>query len=388
MPEITLDNVTKFYPRQALGIDGVTLHVADGELLALVGPSGCGKTTTLRLIAGLEEPSAGTIKIGGRVMNGRPPAERDLALVFQRPALYPHRTVASNLEFSLELRQRSGWWSFLTSSGRKQAKARCERVASTAGLLGLDGLLDRYPAQLSGGQQQRVALGRALVRQPGVLLLDEPLSNLDVGLRQELRRELHLLQRQLQATMVYVTHDPEEALSLGDRVAVLERGRLLQVDRPETVFERPASRFVARFVGWPPMNFLDGELASHAGRLYFVCSKVRLPVPASLAESWGQWAERRLTLGVRPEDVRIVDLEVPQAWPAQVLLVESFGQGRLVTVSAGPEEIAVWQREDCQNQAQMDIMTAGSKVMIQVQVEKGYLFDRATGAALTQRPAG
>jgi multiple sugar transport system ATP-binding protein len=248
MPDLALQSVTKIYSPSGVGVHELTFDVADGELLVLVGPSGCGKSTTLRLIAGLEQSSSGTIRIGGKVANGVLPSERDVAMVFQRPALYPHRTVRDNLSFSLELRQ-SGYWRRLTAEGRLELQVRHQRASDTARLLGLDAVLDRYPAQLSGGQQQRVALGRAMVRQPGVLLLDEPLSSLDTGLRHELRRELHLLQRQLHATMLYVTHDPMEALSMGDRVAVMEGGRLLQIDRPEVLCNKPASEFVGRLIG-------------------------------------------------------------------------------------------------------------------------------------------
>jgi ABC-type sugar transport system ATPase subunit len=226
VPEINLNNVTKAYPSGTIGAQNVTLCVTDGELLALVGPSGCGKTTLLRLIAGLEQPDAGTISIGGQLMNGRPPHERNVGMVFQRPALYPNRTVRDNLAFSLKLRQGASVWRRISGQGRQFEQYCNERVNAAARLLRLEGELDRFPAQLSGGQQQRVALGRVLVLQPNVLLLDEPLSNIDAGLRQELGRELHLIQRQLHATMILVTHDIQEATSTGDRVAVMEQGRI------------------------------------------------------------------------------------------------------------------------------------------------------------------
>jgi ABC-type sugar transport system ATPase subunit len=377
MPELVLDNVTKVYPSNSIGVEQLTLRVPDGSLLALVGPSGCGKTTMLRLIAGLDEPSTGTISIGGKVVNGRAPSERDLAMVFQRPALYPHRTVRDNLAFSLRLRR------------RQQANVIGDRVSATAEMLGLESVLDRYPAQLSGGQQQRVALGRALVRQPGVLLLDEPLSSLDAVLRQELRRELHLLQRKLHATMVYVTHDPVEALCLGDFVAVMERGRLHQVDRGDVLLERPANRFVAGFVGWPPMNFLDGEIQAADSGLYFVSAAGRLPVPASKGQAWGAVVGQPITLGIRPQDVRLVDIDSPNGWPMSIRLVETLSLGDLTTLTCRTnEEMTALLTKGCQLPKRMDRMTPGESVGVTLMLENGYLFDRQSGAAVGASPAG
>jgi multiple sugar transport system ATP-binding protein len=387
MPELALENVTKVYPPNSVGVQQLTLRVADGALLALVGPSGCGKTTMLRLIAGLDEPSSGMIRIGGTIVNGQPPSRRDLAMVFQRPALYPHRTVRDNLAFSLKLRKAIAWWPF-SSKSRHQTNVIINRVITTARLLGLENVLNRYPSQLSGGQQQRVALGRALVRQPGVLLLDEPLSSLDAVLRQELRRELHLLQRELHATMVYVTHDPVEALSLGDCVAVLERGHLHQVDRGEALLQNPANRFVAGFVGWPPMNFLDGEIHAADGQVFFVGAAGRLPLPVSKMEAWSCAAGRPLTLGIRPQHVQLVDNNALHALPMSVRLVESLSHGALVTLTFQDEELMAWPTEGCQMHALMDTMAKGKNVMVHLQLENGYLFDRASGAAVGARPTG
>ena len=278
MAEVALKGVGKQYANGVQAVEGLDLVVADGELVVLVGPSGCGKTTTLRLIAGLEAPSAGLVRIGGSVVNGEPPNRRDVAMVFQRPALYPHLSVQANLGFGLKLRQ--GWW-----FGAPERRHRVEEVARA---LGLEDLLDRRPAELSGGQQQRVALGRALVRRPAVFLLDEPLAGLDAPLRLEMRRELHLLHRRLRATMIYVTHDQEEALTLGDRVVVLDRGRPQQSDRPAALYERPANRFVAAFLGWPPLSLLDGRLVEEDGRLCLVGDGEKLPVPGE----WRRFAGR------------------------------------------------------------------------------------------------
>ncbi len=253
MADLQLEGVAKTYPSGAMAVCDLNLSVGDGELLVLVGPSGCGKTTTLRLIAGLEEPTAGTIRLSGRIVNREPPRRRDVALVFQRPALYPHLSAHDNLAFGLRLAQRVPWWRHLLPIGDPPLPiADRQRIAAVVGMLSLGTLLDRKPAELSGGEQQRVALGRALVRQPGLLLLDEPLSNLDATLRIELRRQLLLLRRRFRATMLHVTHDQDEVLNLGDRVAVLDRGKLQQVDVPSALLQRPANRFVAGFLGSPP----------------------------------------------------------------------------------------------------------------------------------------
>ena len=243
MASISLEDVRKSYTSGQAAVAGVSLSVEDGELLVIVGPSGSGKSTVLRLIAGLESPTSGRIKLAGIDVTGTPPQDRDLAMVFQSYALYPHKSVRENLMFGLRMR-------------RVPAVAIAERVQHVAGVLGIDGLLDRRPAQLSGGERQRVALGRAVVRNPQAFLLDEPLSNLDPRLRASTRAELALLHRRLQATMIYVTHDQEEALTLGHRVAVLREGRLEQLGPPLELYSRPANTFVAQFIGAPPMNLL------------------------------------------------------------------------------------------------------------------------------------
>src|SRR5207245_10465916 len=234
MAQVQLEHVTKLYPNGVRGVSNLSLEVADGELLAIVGPSGSGKTTTLRLIAGLESVTSGTIRIGGRVVNAVAPRDRDLAMVFQRPALYPHLNVRRNILFGLKLRR--------AARSRQEREAAVEEVAR---LLRIEHLLNRKPAELSGGERQRVALGRAIIRRPAVFLLDEPLSHLDVGLRTEMRQELHLLQRRLRATMIYVTHDPAEALTLADHLVVLHCGTAVQAGRPAELCERPCNRTVA-----------------------------------------------------------------------------------------------------------------------------------------------
>jgi multiple sugar transport system ATP-binding protein len=385
MAQVALEHVSKKYPNGVQAVQDLTLTVADGELLVLIGPSGCGKTTTLRLIAGLETPSQGSIAIGGRVVDSVPPRDRDVALVFQQHVLYPHLSVRRNLGFGLEMRQRQRWplpW-------RREARARpdkllTQRVLQVAEMLGLKDVLDRLPGQLSGGQQQRVALGRAVVRQPAVLLLDEPLSHLDIRLRTELRRELHLLQRRLQATMVYVTHDPGEALMMGDRVGVLDGGILQQVDRPLLLYHHPANRRVASLVGWPPMSFLDGVVGPTEGELTLANGDARLRVPPA----WATFSGRPVTLGIRPEDVYLrpeshkimKDATSADGGRAdlamQVALIEPLGSMTLVTVRHGEWQLVA------RTAGQTDVMD-GQVVEVTVDMQRAHLFDRSSGRVLT-----
>lgn len=246
MAGLTLHKIKKVYENGVNAVQDIDLEIVDGEFMVLVGPSGCGKTTTLRMIAGLEEITGGILKIGDREMNDTPPGERNVSMVFQNYALYPHMTVFKNMAFGLK--------------ARKVHKSKIQEIVQeTAKKIGLEDLLQRKPGELSGGQRQRVALGRAMVRNPSVFLLDEPLSNLDAKMRTSMRRELALLQRELKATMVYVTHDQAEAMTLGDRICVMHEGRIQQVGRPMDVYENPANTFVASFLGNPPMNLLQGK---------------------------------------------------------------------------------------------------------------------------------
>jgi multiple sugar transport system ATP-binding protein len=294
MASLALKDVTKDYPGGVRAVDGASLDIADEQLVVLVGPSGCGKSTTLRLIAGLEEVSSGTIQIDGRIINTVPPRDRDVAMVFQTYALYPHLSVYENMAFGLRLRRRA--------SGLSRAEID-QRVRQAARMLGIDDLLDRKPGTLSGGQQQRVAVGRAIVRQPKVFLFDEPLSNADAKLRIEMRAELKRLQRRLRTTTVYVTHDQEEAMSLGDVIAVMNAGCIQQIGRPLEVYERPANRFVAGFVGTPTMNFLQGRIAAAGNEFDFVAGETRIRLNGRLAEAAEQNVDRDLILGIRPEGI-------------------------------------------------------------------------------------
>jgi multiple sugar transport system ATP-binding protein len=314
--EIVLDRVTKAYSGDVRGIDELSLDIADGEFMVLVGPSGCGKSTALRSIAGLEEITSGTISIGSRVVNHLPPKDRDIAMVFQNYALYPHMTVEQNLAFGLQQRKTP-----------KDEISR--RVNEAAGLLGLSDYLKRKPAALSGGQRQRVAMGRAIVREPQAFLMDEPLSNLDAKLRVSMRASLSQLHERLGVTTVYVTHDQVEAMTLGQRVCVLLDGKLQQVDSPQTLFNSPVNLFVAGFIGSPSMNFTKARLVRDDGAAV-VFADYRLPVGQDLLASrpgLDNYFGRELILGIRPSDFEDASLAEPQ-WPrlsARADVTEALG---------------------------------------------------------------
>ncbi|MBI2371072.1 MAG: ABC transporter ATP-binding protein, partial [Deltaproteobacteria bacterium] len=294
MAALTLERVTKQYPDGTVAVRDVTLRVEDREFVTLVGPSGCGKSTLLKLVAGLETPTAGTISIGETPVTDLPPRARDVAMVFQSYALYPHLTVYENLAFGLRLR-------------RLRPQEVDTRVREAAAVLGLGDLLDRRPGELSGGQQQRVAMGRAMVRRPRAFLMDEPLSSLDAKLRLHMRAELLRLRTRLGAPILYVTHDQGEALSLGDRVAVMHAGRLHQLDRPLALYERPADLFVAGFIGQPPMNFLEGRLGPFGDGAALIMGEIATPLPAALRPVRPAWLQEPLVVGIRPQDVRLLE---------------------------------------------------------------------------------
>jgi len=309
MADVQLVGVTKRFGA-VTAVDEVDLQIADGEFVTLLGPSGCGKTTTLNMIAGLEEVSAGEIRMGGRVVNDLSPFERDVAMVFQNYALYPHMTVGENIGFTLRLRK------------RPRAEIQ-ERVGRVADMLELGLLLDRLPRELSGGQQQRVALGRAVIREPAVFLFDEPFSNLDAALRIKMRGEIKELHQRLGVTSVFVTHDQEEALSISDRIAVYRAGRIEQVGTPEDVYARPASRYVARFIGSPQMDILAGDLVGAAdGAPGYRLGGAVFPAPRGL-DVIGS-----VDMGIRPEHVHLGD----EGTPARVRVVQPIGPATHVTV--------------------------------------------------------
>jgi len=319
MAGVAFQKVTKTYPDGTKAVDGLDLAIADGEFMVLVGPSGCGKTTALRMVAGLEEISAGAIRIGEQVVNDLDCGERDVAMVFQNYALYPHMSVYENLNFPLKL------------AGLSRAE-RQERIARTARMLGIEAHLARKPARLSGGQRQRVAMGRALVRQPQVFLMDEPLSNLDAKLRVQMRAEIAALQRSLGITAIYVTHDQVEALTMGDRIAIMRGGLLQQVAEPAVIYDAPANLFVAAFIGAPPMNLLDAEIVAEAGSLFLQIGPVRLKLAPEEAPPARQ--DSRVVVGFRPEKLRpSVGAPGERLLTGRVRFRESIGSDLFVTLA-------------------------------------------------------
>ncbi len=325
MATVSISDVGKSFGAVEV-LRNVSAELEDGEFLILVGPSGCGKSTLLRMIAGLESITTGTVRIGDRVVNTVPPNERDIAMVFQNYALYPQMTVAQNMGFALSL-------------ARVPKAEIAARVAATAQVLGLDSLLDRYPRHLSGGQRQRVAMGRAIMREPAVFLFDEPLSNLDAQLRVRMRAEIKTLQRRLGTTSIYVTHDQVEAMTMADRIVVMNGGRVEQMGAPLDLFDRPANRFVATFIGSPSMNFLRGTLATEGGPALLTADGARLPLAALPA---GRGAGDAVDLGIRPEHVV---LRPDDGAEAAVEVVEPMGSETLLTLLLGTERLAVLVRD-------------------------------------------
>jgi multiple sugar transport system ATP-binding protein len=393
--EITFERVSKIYEDGTLAVEDLDLAIEDGELMVMVGPSGCGKTTALRMLAGLEEISEGTISIGDEVVNDLSPKERDIAMVFQNYALYPHKTVAQNLEFGLRY--------------RKLPKPEIEeRVKHAAETLQIEEYLDRKPKALSGGQRQRVAMGRAIVREPQAFLMDEPLSNLDAKLRVQMRGEIHDLQRRLGVTTLYVTHDQTEAMTLGDRVAVMRDGRLQQVATPQVLYEHPVNEFVAGFIGSPSINMLEAELARADGRLAVSFGDHRLTVDDALARAHPGLEEhvgRPVLLGIRPEDLKDASLD-PGAPPdrrlaitcdyteplgAEVLVYFTVSAAAVVTFAAGEEDPALGapvrgtKGGGARLVARVDPRTGiveGSRAELAVDTGRLYFFDPETRAAI------
>jgi multiple sugar transport system ATP-binding protein len=353
---VALQGVTKRFG-DVVAVDHVDLEIADKEFLVLLGPSGCGKSTVLRLVAGLEELTEGTITIGDRVVNDVEPKDRDLAMVFQSYALYPHMTVRRNIEFPLRT--------------RKVPKAvRAEQVEEAARALDLDGLLERKPAQLSGGQRQRVALARAIVRDPEAFLMDEPLSNLDAKLRVQTRAELVELQRRLEATVIYVTHDQVEAMTMGHRVAIMSEGILQQVGPPQAVYERPANLFVARFIGNPPMNTIEGTVGRADGVPALEFHGNTIPFPPGHAAAVQAAGSAAVVIGVRPEHIR---LAAESALRATVTVIESLGHERHVICRLPDQQMII-----VRTPADGPIPAVGETVHLAVDPEHLHVFDAAT----------
>jgi multiple sugar transport system ATP-binding protein len=314
MARILLQDVTKIYEGKVTAVRNFNLNVADGEFMVIVGPSGCGKTTTLRMIAGLEEVTSGNIYIDDNLVNDVPPRNRDVAMVFQNYALYPHMTAYQNMAFALKMR----------NVPRAEIK---KRIKEAAGLLAIEHLLHRKPRALSGGQRQRVALGRAIVRSPRVFLFDEPLSNLDAGLRLTMRAELKSLHRKLRTTTIYVTHDQAEAMSLGEQVCVVRDGEIQQTAAPMEVYERPVNKFIAGFLGTPAMNFFEGGLKLKNDTAYFIIGNDALRLPQRLKTTLKEYYDKQMILGVRPENISPQQLsgQSYNTFSAMVNVVEPIG---------------------------------------------------------------
>lgn len=375
MAQVKLEGVGKVYPGDVTAVTDFNLDVADGEFVVLVGPSGCGKSTTLRMIAGLEEITTGNITIDDRLINWVSPKDRDIAMVFQNYALYPHMNVYDNMAFGLKL--------------RKFSKSEIQqRIHETAQMLDLQDLLSRKPKQLSGGQRQRVAVGRAIVRQPAAFLFDEPLSNLDAKLRVQMRFEIKRLHSQLKSTMLYVTHDQIEAMTMGDRIVVMNEGLIQQVSDPITLYDRPENKFVASFIGMPPMNFFSGQIQSTEQELNFVTAEgVQLAIPpSSMSERLTHYQGSNLTAGIRPEDLEISLSDFGDgSISGQVDVIEPTGSEILVYVTLNSTEQTIVCRVDSgQNCSIGDHVALILPLSYKMESAKQYLhfFDNETGQRL------
>jgi len=358
MAKVLLRDVTKVYDGQVTAVENVSLEVADREFMVIVGPSGCGKTTTLRMIAGLEDVTSGTITIGDTIVNKVPPKDRDVAMVFQNYALYPHMNIFKNMAFGLKLRR----------INKNQIK---KRVMDAAQMLGIERLLDRKPKALSGGQRQRVAVGRAIVRNPNVFLFDEPLSNLDAKLRLSTRAELKALQRRLNTTMIYVTHDQTEAMTLGDRICVTYKGRVQQVAEPMELYDKPVNKFVAGFLGTPPMNFLDGKIEFRDGAVHFALRDETILLPPRMKHSLGNYQNQEMVLAVRPEHISLKPVadQSGNSVRCTVMVTEPFGDHMEVYLkdcSGGTIITSI---------APNDHIKLGEKVTLYIEVGKVFVFE-------------
>jgi multiple sugar transport system ATP-binding protein len=367
MATVTFDHVTKRFG-EVVAVDDFNLEIRDGEFMVFVGPSGCGKTTSLRMIAGLEEITAGTLQIGDRIVNDIAPKDRDIAMVFQSYALYPHMTVRDNLAFGLKL--------------RKVPKDDIERrVKEAAGILDLGAYLDRKPKELSGGQRQRVALGRAIVREPAVFLMDEPLSNLDAKLRVQTRAEIARLHQRLKTTIVYVTHDQVEAMTMGSRIAVMSQAKLQQVGSPQELYDHPLNQFVAGFIGSPAMNFVETTVAGAGEAATLEASGISIPLPPRFREAVGPTSGRKVIAGFRPEhlDIGVAGGGVA-AMPARADVVEYLGNEELLHVDIGGADLVAIV-------SAAHKVRPGDSITLVLPFEKLHLFDPESGLSLTSRDA-
>ena len=365
MAEVVLKSVSKIYPGDVKAVDNIDLHIKNREFCVLVGPSGCGKSTTLRMVAGLEEISSGTISIGDRVVNDVPPKDRDIAMVFQNYALYPHMTVYDNMAFGLKL--------------RKFKKSEIDaRVREAADILGIHDYLDRRPKALSGGQRQRVAVGRAIVRKPEAFLFDEPLSNLDAKMRVQMRAEISKLHTRLETTMIYVTHDQVEAMTMADRIVIMKDGIIQQVDEPLKVYDNPANLFVAGFIGTPPMNSFKGVLGGSGGKLEFKSETVKLDIPDMWKDKAEPYSNKDVVFGIRPEDLGSEEAEQKSDSPrikAKIEVVEPMGSETYLYLTTGGHSFIA--RVDSHRKA-----SVGEEISLAVTMKKAHLFDAQTEKAI------
>ena len=378
---LQLQDLTKTYEEDSgseiVAVDDISLDIYDGEFIVFVGPSGCGKTTTLRCIAGLEEQSEGKVILEGEDVSGQDPRERDVAMVFQNYALYPHKTVRENLAFPLQVR-------------KYPDEEIEEEVEEVARLLDISELLDRHPSDLSGGQQQRVSLGRAIIRDPRLFLFDEPLSNLDAKLRIQMRTELNKLHDQVGKTSIYVTHDQEEAMTLGDRVAVMNNGHVQQIAEPSTVYAEPVNRFVAGFVGEPPMNFFDISLSERNDDYWVVSEMFELALPETMAERIRSWDgnSENLEFGVRPEDLSDAalhseEIDNDRTFQSYVKVIEPMGPHMDLTL-APPEHTEDENFEFTARVSNDSGATEGEMITLLVNLPETHLFDERTGDNIVQ----
>lgn len=378
---VRFEQVTKRFGA-VTAVDNLTLHIQPGEFMVLVGPSGCGKTTALRMLAGLEDPTAGEIYIGERCVNDVSPRDRDIAMVFQNYALYPHMRVYDNIAFGLRLRELKGaLWQLTHLSEARAIKQRIDaRVRQVAQMLEIENLLHRLPKELSGGQRQRVALARAIVRQPKVFLMDEPLSNLDAKLRDQTRAELKKLQERLGVTTIYVTHDQKEAMTLGTRIAVMKDGVLQQVGTPEEVYFRPVNTFVATFIGTPPMNLLQAQVVEHDGKPALRLGGNAIPLLEAQARALTQWVGKSVLMGIRPQDIYTDRTAPPDAILSEPIhavvdVVEPHGDRNDVHLLIdGATAIA-------QLSARVKV-SEGEQLPVRLHLEYLHLFDPGTGDAI------
>ena len=365
MASVTYDHVTKRFG-DVVAVNDLDIKVEDKEFLVLVGPSGCGKTTALRLLAGLEEITEGTISIGDKVVNDIAPKDRDIAMVFQSYALYPHMSVFDNMAFGLKL--------------RKTDKAEIKRrVGDAAEILGIEDLLDRKPRQLSGGQRQRVAVGRAIVREPNVFLLDEPLSNLDAKLRVQTRAEISILHKQLETTFIYVTHDQVEAMTMATRIAVMKSGILQQLDTPQNLYDKPDNKFVAGFIGSPSMNFFDGKIEKSNGKLVLDADSFNVEIPKEKEKVYQGHTGKSVVFGLRPEDIHNPDFKPPGITPAKVSgkvdVTELMGNEIFVFLSNGDHDFVA--RVDPRSK-----YSYGDDVQVTFNMGNFHVFDKETEIAI------